>query len=67
MGIVWDSALNEKINEGDEIIKFGEFDYSDVDACETLKLNLKPESDTAVMVLKDIKTGETKEVTLVKK
>lgn len=67
VGIVWDSVLNDRINEGDEIIKFGEFDYSDVDACATLKLNLKPESDTAVMVLKDVKTGEIKEVTLVKK
>lgn len=67
VGIVWDSAFNDKVNEGDEIISFGEIDYSKINACETLTLNIKPQEDTAVMVLKDIKTGEIKEVELTKK
>lgn len=67
VGIVWDAALNDRINEGDEILKFGEFDFSDMHPCESFKLNRKPQTDTAVMVLKDIKTGEIKKVELVKK
>lgn len=67
VGIVWDAALNDRINEGDEILKFGEFDFSDMNPCESFKLNRKPQTDTAVMVLKDIKTGEVKNVELVKK
>ncbi|WP_447637297.1 retropepsin-like aspartic protease [Flavobacterium microcysteis] len=67
VGIVWDAALNDRINEGDEILKFGEFDFSDMPPCESFKLNRKPQTDTAVMVLKDIKTGEIKNVELVKK
>jgi hypothetical protein len=62
IGIVWDSAFNDRINEGDEIIQFGEIDYSNMDPCETFKLNIKPQTDTAVIVLKDIKTGEIKKV-----
>ena len=67
MGIVWDTALNDRINEGDEILQFGEFDFSDMPPCESFKLIRKPQTDTAVMVLKDIKTGEIKKVELVKK
>jgi len=67
VGIVWDAALNDRINEGDEILKFGEFDFSGMPPCESFKLNRKPQTDTAVMVLKDIKTGEIKNVELVKK
>ena len=67
VGIVWDAALNDRINEGDEILKFGKFDFSDMNPCESFKLNRKPQTDTAVMVLKDIKTGEVKNVELVKK
>ncbi|MES2487778.1 MAG: retropepsin-like aspartic protease [Bacteroidota bacterium] len=67
IGIVWDQSYNDRINEGDTIIKFGEIDYSNMDPCDTLKLNPKPDTDTAVMVLKDIETGEIKEVELTKK
>ncbi|TPD67317.1 retropepsin-like aspartic protease [Flavobacterium microcysteis] len=67
VGIVWDAALNDRINEGDEILQFGEFNFSDMNPCESFKLNRKPQTDTAVMVLKDIKTGEIKNVELVKK
>ncbi|PZR02314.1 MAG: hypothetical protein DI539_27740 [Flavobacterium psychrophilum] len=67
VGIVWDQALNGEINEGDEIIKFGEIDYSVLNACEALTLNTKPKGDSAEMILKDVKTGETKKVGLSKK
>lgn len=66
VGIVWDSAFNDIVNEGDEIISFGEIYYSNIDPCEALELNMKPQTDTAVMVLKDIKTGEIKKVELTK-
>lgn len=67
VGIVWDPAFNDRINEGDEIIKFGEIDYSNMDPCETFKLNMKPQADTAIMELRDIKTGQIKKVELIKK
>lgn len=66
VGIVWDAAFNDRVNEGDEIIKFGNIDYSAMNPCETFKLNIKPRGDTAVMELKDINTGEIKKVELVK-
>lgn len=67
VGIVWDSAFNDRVNEGDEIIKFGEIDYSIIQPCEAFKMDIKPTPDTAIMVLKDIKTGEIKKVELTKK
>ncbi len=66
VGMVWDSALNDRVNEGDEIIKFGEIDYSAITPCETLLLNQLPQTDNAIMVLKDVETGEIKKVELVK-
>lgn len=66
IGIVWDAVYNGRINEGDEIIQFGEIDYSHMSPCEALKVNIKPQEDTAVMVLKDVKTGEIKKVELTK-
>jgi len=67
VGVVWDTAFIDRVNEGDEVLKFGEIDYSDIQPCDTFRLNMKPETDTAVMVLKDIKTGEIKKVELTKK
>ena len=67
VGIVWDAAYNDRVNEGDEILKFGEIDFSGMHPCETFKLDIKPQTDTAVMVLKDINTGEIKNVEMVKK
>ncbi|RYJ45455.1 retropepsin-like aspartic protease [Flavobacterium beibuense] len=67
VGIVWDSLYNDTINEGDEIIKFGEIDYSNFDPCEAMKLNLKPKTDTATITLKDKNSGEIKNVNITKK
>ncbi|KOS06712.1 hypothetical protein AM493_12230 [Flavobacterium akiainvivens] len=64
VGIVWDDAYSDRVNLGDEILKFGEFDYTSVSYCDTFKHNMKPTTDTAIMVLKDINTGEIKEVEL---
>src|SRR5690606_7071381 len=36
VGIIWDSVFNDRVNEGDEIIKFGEIDYSNINPCEAL-------------------------------
>jgi hypothetical protein len=67
VGIVWDAAFNDRINEGDEILTFGDIDYSAIHPCETFNLNIKPQADTATMELRDIKTGEIKKVELTKK
>lgn len=67
VGIVWDAAYNDRVNDGDVILKFGEIDYSTMHPCETMKSDMKPKTYKAIMVLKDIKTGETKNVELTKK
>ncbi|WP_294820912.1 retropepsin-like aspartic protease [uncultured Flavobacterium sp.] len=67
VGIVWDPAYGGRVNKGDEVMKFGETDYSGMDPCESFKLDMKPRGDSATMVLKDINTGEIKNVELIKK
>lgn len=67
VGIVWDPSVSDRISEGDELLKFGEIDFSGVDPCEAFKTDLTPKTDTAVMVVKDKKTGELKKVELIKK
>lgn len=67
VGIVWDTAFSDRVNEGDEILKFGEIDYSGMDPCEIFKSNSKPQEDIAILELRDIKTGKIKKVELVKK
>ncbi|MEE1896712.1 retropepsin-like aspartic protease [Flavobacterium rakeshii] len=67
VGLVWDSQFNGRINEGDEIIKFGEIDYSNLDPCEAFRLNLKPKADTAIITLRDKESGKIKNVSLTKK
>jgi hypothetical protein len=66
VGIVWDTAFNDRVNQGDEILKFGEIDFAGMQACDALRLDIKPATDTATMVLKDVKTGEIKNVELTK-
>lgn len=62
VGIIWDKTLENKINVGDEILKFDNIDYQNMDFCEIIKSNTKVDKKTALLVLKDIKTGEIKNV-----
>ncbi|MHA3787389.1 retropepsin-like aspartic protease family protein [Flavobacterium hauense] len=67
VGIVWNTVLNDRIGEGDEVIKFGDIDYSAMNPCDAFHLDTKPKSDTAILEVKDIKTGEIKAVQLTKR
>lgn len=67
VGIVWDPGLNDRVNEGDEILKFGEIDFSTMHPCDAFRNNMAPKVSIAVMVLKDKNTGQVKEVGLAKK
>ncbi len=62
IGIVWDSALNEQIKEGDEILRFGEINYESLSTCDALTTGLRPKNETAILVLKDAVTGDIKEI-----
>lgn len=66
IGIVWDSALNNQIKEGDEILKFGEINYESLSICDAFTTVLRPKNETAVLVLKDADTGDIKEIEITK-
>lgn len=66
VGIVWDKTLEDKVNVGDEILKFDNTDYQNMDFCEIVKSNNKVDKKTALLVLKDVKTGEIKNVEIKK-
>jgi|GEM_PF-290404 len=67
IGIVWDTTLNDRIQEGDEILKFGEIDYESIQPCEALVTLLRPKNEVAVLKLKDVITGDIKEIEVNKK
>lgn len=62
VGIVWDKTLEGKINVGDEILKFDQMDYQNMDFCEIVTSNNKTDKTKALITLKDINTGETKTI-----
>lgn len=66
VGIIWDKALENKVNIGDQILKFDNIDYQNMDFCEIVKSNNKVDKKTALVVLKDVKTGEIKSVEIKK-
>ena len=66
VGIIWDKTLENTVNVGDEILKFDNIDYQNMDFCEIVKSNNKVDKKTALLVLKDIKTGEVKNVEIKK-
>ena len=67
IGIVWDPAFNEEILLGDEILSFGEIDYESITVCDAFTTVLRPKDDIALIRLKDVNTGEIKEVELVRR
>lgn len=66
VGIIWDKTLENTVNVGDEILKFDNIDYQNMDFCEIVKSNNKVDKKTALLVLKDIKTGQIKNVEIKK-
>lgn len=66
IGIVWDKTLENKVNVGDEILKFDNIDYQNMDFCEIVKSSTKVDKKTALLVLKDVKTGEIKNIEIKK-
>lgn len=66
VGIIWDNSLNSNVNLGDEILKFNEIDYKNMSFCDIYLSNNKSENEKATVVLKDIKTGEIKNIEISK-
>lgn len=66
IGIVWDKTLENKVNVGDEILKFDNIDYQNMGFCEIVKSSTKVDKKTALLVLKDVKTGEIKSIEIKK-
>lgn len=61
VGIVWDETLKEKVNVGDEVIKFGRYNYEEMDFCEKFRAPINNLNDEERIILKDVNTGQIKE------
>lgn len=66
IGLIWDKALEGKVNLGDEVLKMGNFDYTSMTICEIMVTEREIPEDTTTIVLKDVVTGEIKEVQITK-
>lgn len=66
VGIIWDKSLEKEINLGDEILQFGSVNFEKKDFCELIKAETDFQEKELTVVLKDIKTGKIKSVTIKK-
>ena len=64
VGIIWDKSLEGKINIGDEVIQFDDYNYQNMDICQLLMLNERINKSSAILILKDIHTSEIKKITI---
>lgn len=64
VGIIWDQKLAKEINMGDRIIRFNGIDYQKMNACEIIAAKKDNDLESALLELKDVKTGNTKQVEL---
>jgi len=62
VGIVWGKLWNNIILPGDEILQFDGKTYEGVDVCSMLTKSHKSTSQMAKLVLRDVNTGEIKEL-----
>jgi len=62
VGIIWDKTVKDKINLGDQILKFDDIDFQNLDFCEIFRSSNKVNKKSAVLHLKDVKTGKLKTV-----
>ena len=62
VGIVWGKLWNNIILPGDEILQFDGKTYEGVDVCNMLTKSHKSSSQMAKLVLRDVNTGEIKEL-----
>ena len=62
VGIIWDPSLVDKINIGDEILKFDTLDFQNMELCQIVLGNNKLDKEKAILILRDTKTGEEKTV-----
>lgn len=63
-GIIWDQKLAKEINTGDQIIRFNGIDYQKMNACEIITSEKDNGRESTLPELKDIKTGNTKQMEL---
>lgn len=66
VGMVWDKKLEKDINQGDEILQFGPLNFENNPFCDYVISDNDFEQDEIDIVLKDIKTGKTKELKIKK-
>lgn len=66
IGLIWDKALMDRIKIGDEIISIGSITYSSMSMCEIMVSERDIAEDKALLVLKDLDTGEIKEIEITK-
>lgn len=62
VGIIWDRTLDDKINIGDKILRFGPIDYENMTPCEIINSTSKVETTEAQLILRDKNTGELKKL-----
>ncbi|PSK93497.1 retropepsin-like aspartic protease [Taibaiella chishuiensis] len=67
VGIVWDKALSEEVHAGDEILSFGDMDYSRMSFCERVTSERNTGPDAVELKLKDARTGAIKTIKLERK
>ena len=65
VGTVWNPELKNSVAEGDELIRFGDLDFTQVNLCDLLG-GLKYQQDTARVVLRDARTKALKELQLIR-
>lgn len=64
VGIIWDKTLEDQINLGDEILKFGTTDYGDMDLCDIVANSRPDYGERQSLELRDVHTGALKKVTI---
>ena len=65
VGIIWDKALETKINLGDEILRIDGLNIEDMAFCDCMNLedfSKETYSEQRILELRDIKTGEVKKI-----
>ena len=61
VGIIWDKKLESQINVGDEVLIINGIDLQLMNFCELFMFEV-PKNETMIVELKDIHTGEIKQV-----
>lgn len=68
IGILWDSSLEKDIKLGDLIVQFDDINFEKMEICELIRTSISTiEKDSATIILKDVETGEIKQIEIERK